>query len=105
MNGPKNSSRNGANPAPHAAYPLTFSTSGSSLAATAYLADPVIRKLADFCERKGLTALKEEDRAERWYADWLAYQAEHGLYASILSPRRYALDGAGGGAATGGAGV
>jgi acyl-CoA dehydrogenase len=40
-----------------------------------------------------LAALKEEDRAEAWYADWIAYQAEHGLYASVLSPKAYSTRG------------
>src|SRR5439155_18903886 len=30
---------------------------------------------------------------EQWYDDWLAYQAEHGLYASVLSSRPYSSRG------------
>src|SRR5207249_5151165 len=41
-------------------------------------------------EAKGLKQLKEEDRDEQWYGDWLAYQAAHRLYASVLSPKQYA---------------
>jgi acyl-CoA dehydrogenase len=33
--------------------------------------------------------LKQEDRQEAWYQDWLDYQARHKLYASVLSPERY----------------
>lgn len=43
--------------------------------------------MAEFFEEKGLAALKEEDRAETWYSDWIEYQGRHGLYASVLSPR------------------
>jgi acyl-CoA dehydrogenase len=54
-----------------------------------YLRDPSIRLLVDFFQAKGLAALKEEDREERWYQDWIDYQAGHGLYASLLSPAKY----------------
>jgi len=36
-----------------------------------------------------MEALKHEDRQEGWYQDWIDYQGEHGLYASLLSPERY----------------
>lgn len=55
----------------------------------AYLRDPAARRLVEFFEVKGLIALKDEDRREAWYEDWLAYQAEHRLYATLLSPRVY----------------
>jgi acyl-CoA dehydrogenase len=45
--------------------------------------------MADFFRGKGLEALKQEDRREEWYQDWIDYQAEHRLYASVLSPERY----------------
>ncbi len=45
--------------------------------------------LVEFFEKKGLAALKQEDRDEVWYQDWIDYQASHGLYASLLSPRQY----------------
>ncbi|CAN5345507.1 acyl-CoA dehydrogenase family protein [soil metagenome] len=51
--------------------------------------DPAIRKLSEFFQAKGLAALKREDRGERWYDDWLAYQAQHRIYASVLSPAKY----------------
>ncbi len=54
-----------------------------------YLDDPATLKLAQFFRAKGLAALKKEDRDEQWYADWLAYQAEHRIYASVLSPERF----------------
>jgi acyl-CoA dehydrogenase len=70
-----------------AIYPLAFSANRQSDAADIYLADPSIRKLVEFFETKGSAAVKEEDRQEQWYEDWIAYQAKHRLYASVLSPK------------------
>lgn len=78
-----------ATPSQRAIYPQTFSLSASSDAADVYLNDPAARKLAEFFEVKGLPALKSEDQREEWYADWLAYQAEHRLYASLLAPKAH----------------
>jgi acyl-CoA dehydrogenase len=72
-----------------AMYPLTFSTRRSSDATDIYLNDPSLRKLVEFFENKGLEALKEEDQRQQWYEDWISYQASHGIYASILSPKQY----------------
>jgi acyl-CoA dehydrogenase len=66
--------------------PQTFSTRCES---NPYLREPAVRKLVDFFEAKGLAALKDEDQREQWYADWITYQAEHRIYASVLSPRQY----------------
>lgn len=55
----------------------------------AYLNDPSARKLVEFFDAKGLAAIKEEDRREQWYEDWISYQAEHRLYASVLSPKEF----------------
>ena len=52
-----------------------------------------MQKVAAFFTSKGLAALKEEDRAEGWYADWIEYQAKHGLYAGVLSPKAYSSRG------------
>lgn len=49
--------------------------------------------MADFFRVKGLAALKEEDRQEGWYPDWVAHQAVHGLYAGLLSPADYSTRG------------
>src|SRR2546423_533504 len=49
--------------------------------------------MAAFFTAKGLAALKEEDRAEGWYADWIDYQAKHRLYSRVLSPRAYSTQG------------
>ena len=70
-------------------YPLCFDALALTSGTSEYLQDPSIRLLVDFFENKGLEALKQEDREEVWYADWIDYQAKHRLYASVLSPARY----------------
>jgi acyl-CoA dehydrogenase len=75
-------------------YPLAFSSQNRSGGAEAYLRDPATLKLLEFFESKGLEALKDEDRREQWYEDWLAHQARHGLYAAVLSPRQFSTRGA-----------
>jgi acyl-CoA dehydrogenase len=70
-------------------YPLCFGGAATPAGTAAYLQDSSIRLLAAFFQDKGLAALKEEDRREEWYQDWIDYQARHHLYASVLSPRRY----------------
>ncbi|MCP3904035.1 MAG: acyl-CoA/acyl-ACP dehydrogenase [Planctomycetes bacterium] len=70
-------------------YPLAFSVAQPSAETDVYLREPLARKLAEFFEDKGLAALKDEDRREQWYDDWLEYQAEHQLYARLLSPREH----------------
>jgi len=72
-----------------ATLPRTFVAASEEQPDDPYLADPSIRKLLKFFADKGLAALKEEDRAERWYDDWLVFQAAHRIYASVLSPREY----------------
>src|SRR5437667_12001636 len=74
----------------HAAiYPRGFSHVPPPAAHEDYLNDPATLKLAQFFQSKGLAVLKQEDRREQWYEDWLAYQAEHRIYAAVLSPRQY----------------
>lgn len=55
----------------------------------AYLQDPHLALLVAFFQNKGVEALKREDQQEHWYQDWIDYQAENGLYCSLLSPERY----------------
>ena len=84
----------GVGTSPHdVLYPLAFSAALPSSAVAAYLADPSVLRLVQFFEAKGLLALKEEDRREQWYEDWLTYQAAHRLYASVLSPKHYSAHG------------
>ncbi|MEZ5074013.1 MAG: acyl-CoA dehydrogenase family protein [Solirubrobacterales bacterium] len=39
-------------------------------------------------EHRGKVALKDADREHRWYADYLAFQAEEGIFARFLTPAR-----------------
>lgn len=90
MNQPSHSAASGdrAVPSPQleAAYPQAFSSSVKSEGKTAYLSEPCAARLAAFFQAKGLAALKEEDRNELWYEDWISYQAKHRLFATLLCP-------------------
>jgi acyl-CoA dehydrogenase len=70
-------------------WPTAFSTTFHSEASDAYLSEPLLRKLVEFFEKKGLPAIREEEQRSQWYADWLDYQAKHRLYASVHSPRGF----------------
>ncbi len=76
-----------------ALYPLSFDASSPTVGTSEYLLDPSVRLVVDFFQSKGLEALKREDRQESWYPDWIDYQAKHGLYAGLLSPKRYSSRG------------
>ncbi|TWT41879.1 Acyl-CoA dehydrogenase, short-chain specific [Phycisphaerae bacterium RAS1] len=71
-----------------AIYPLGLSGRRRCAGAALYLDQPLIGKLAEFFEKKGLAAIKEEDQREQWYDDWLAFQARHRLYAQLICPRQ-----------------
>jgi acyl-CoA dehydrogenase len=43
----------------------------------------------DFFERKGKRKLKEDDRERVWYADFLDFQREEKLFATLLTPAAY----------------
>ena len=73
------------------AFPQAFATVATTL--QVYRQDPAVVKLIEFFQAKGLAALKEEDRQEKWYQDWVAYQAEHRLYAQLLTPAKYSAVG------------
>ncbi|HSU68747.1 MAG TPA: acyl-CoA dehydrogenase family protein [Tepidisphaeraceae bacterium] len=53
-----------------------------------YFGELSARLLLQFFKSKGLAALKQEDRAEQWYDDWIAFQREHRIYARLLCPAR-----------------
>jgi len=72
-----------------ALYPLSFEAAAPVAGPAAHVRDPAIRLVVDFFQKKGLRSLKREDREETWYQDWIDYQARHGLYAGLLSPKRY----------------
>jgi acyl-CoA dehydrogenase len=83
-------------------HPLNFGTPGKAggeapqgAAASFYFRDEAVRCLADFFTAKGLAALKQEDREERWHPDWVCYQAKHALYAQLLVPVAYSAHGGG----------
>ena len=73
--------------------PAAFSTADGEGASGLYLREWATRDLAGFFERKGLLAIKQEDQLEKWYDDWIAYQAEHELYAAVLSPKQFSTKG------------
>jgi acyl-CoA dehydrogenase len=70
-------------------YPQQFFAMPCAVGADAYLNEETIHKLVEFFVSKGLAAIKEEDRGEQWYGDWIAYQQKHRLYADVLSPSEY----------------
>jgi len=73
-----------------AIYPLAFNHGSVE---NPYMDDPGVCTLIDFFEQKGMAALKDEDRLEQWYSDWIEYQSKHGLYATMLSPEQYSSRG------------
>ena len=47
-----------------------------------------------FFEEKGRTKLKHDDRNQVWYQDFLDFQAEHDVFATLLTPGAYGGDNA-----------
>lgn len=47
----------------------------------------IVRETIDFFEGQGLKTLKEMDRKQHWYAEYLEFQGRHGHYATLLTPR------------------
>ncbi len=76
-----------------ASYPLCFDAAAPMPGTADYFQDPFLRLVVDFFRNKGLETLKQEDRQEHWYQDWIDYQAKHGIYASLLSPQQYSSRG------------
>lgn len=54
--------------------------------------DPVdeqrLKDMIDWFENRGLKKLKDDDRENRWYADFLEMQAELGIFKAFLTPAR-----------------
>src|SRR4051812_22116184 len=74
----------------HGIWPQVFAGANRTAGAEHYLSrDTVACKLVEFFDAKGLAALKQEDRSESWYDDWLSYQTKHRLYASLLAPAEF----------------
>ena len=72
--------------------PLIFSTKGRSSGASLFFRDSCVHRLVEFFENKGLRTLKDEDQRQEWYGDWIDFVRAHGLYASLLSPKKYSTD-------------
>ena len=49
----------------------------------------IMLKTIDFFERKGLDKIKEDDRTFKWYADFLEFQKQEKLFATLLTPAAY----------------
>ncbi len=49
----------------------------------------IMRATVDFFERKGKRKLKEHDRERVWYADFLDFQRDQKLFATLLTPSAY----------------
>jgi acyl-CoA dehydrogenase len=49
----------------------------------------VMLRTIEFFENKGLAALKRDDHARVWYQDFLDYQREHRLFATLCTPSAY----------------
>ena len=72
-----------------AIYPLAFSAGRRSTPQTSIWPIPRSGSLWSSSKRRACAAVKDEDQRQQWYGDWIAYQAAHGLYASVLSPKSY----------------
>ena len=46
----------------------------------------IVRETIDFFEGQGLKTLKEMDRKQHWYAEYLEFQGKHGHFATLLTP-------------------
>jgi acyl-CoA dehydrogenase len=53
----------------------------------------IMLKTIAFFENKGKERLKEDDRNRVWYADFLEFQKDEGLFATLLTPPEYGQPG------------
>jgi acyl-CoA dehydrogenase len=53
----------------------------------------IMEKTVAFFERRGLTRLKEDFYAASWYADFLAFIRDEGIFASMMTPAAEAAEG------------
>ena len=49
----------------------------------------IMQATVDFFEQKGKRKLKEDDRERVWYADFLDFQRDEKLFATLLTPAAY----------------
>jgi len=47
-----------------------------------------LKAMIEWFEARGLTTLKDHDRDQTWYSDFLEMQAEEGIFATFLTPAR-----------------
>jgi len=47
-----------------------------------------LKKMIEWFENRGLKQLKDDDRDNRWYSDFLEMQAELGIFKTFLTPAR-----------------
>jgi acyl-CoA dehydrogenase len=52
----------------------------------------IMLRTIDFFERKGKRRIKEDDRNRAWYGDFLEFQKQERLFATLLTPAAYGLD-------------
>ena len=52
----------------------------------------IMRATIEFFESKGRARLKADDHERVWYQDFLDFQREHGIFATLLTPARYGGD-------------
>ena len=49
----------------------------------------IMQKTIAFFEQRGKAALKHDDHERLWYADFLAFIAKEGIFATLLTPTQY----------------
>jgi acyl-CoA dehydrogenase len=52
----------------------------------------IMLRTIDFFESKGLRRIKEDDRQRAWYGDFLEFQKQERLFATLLTPAQYGFD-------------
>ncbi|MEF9877434.1 MAG: acyl-CoA dehydrogenase family protein, partial [Gordonibacter sp.] len=46
----------------------------------------------EFFEHKGLADIREDMKADKWQTDWMKYQRDHGIFATMLTAEGYGDD-------------
>ena len=49
----------------------------------------IMHKTVDFFENKGCKSIKDDDHARAWYADFLEFIKQEGIFADLLTPQPY----------------
>jgi acyl-CoA dehydrogenase len=52
----------------------------------------IMLRTIDFFEHKGKRRIKEDDHNRTWYADFLEFQKQESLFASLLTPSAYSIE-------------